>query len=96
MPFAATWMDIEIIIPSEVRQTNTIWYHLNVGLPGSSTGKESSATQKTPVPFLGREDPLEKETATHSSILACRIPVDRGAWRAAVDGVATSRTQLSD
>ena len=34
--------------------------------------------------------------ATHSSILAWRIPTDRGAWRAAVHGVAKSRTRLSD
>ena len=33
--------------------------------------------------------------ATHSSILAWRIPTDRGAWWAAVHGVAKSRTQLS-
>ena len=31
---------------------------------------------------LGQEDPLEEGMATHSSILAWRIPVDRGAWRA--------------
>ena len=30
MPFAATWMDLEIIIVSEVSQTNIIWYHLYV------------------------------------------------------------------
>ena len=29
---------------------------------------------ETWVPFLGQEDPLEKGTATYSSILACRIP----------------------
>ena len=44
----------------------------------------------------GQEDPLEKEMATHSSILACRIPMDRGAWWAAVHGVANSQTRLSD
>ena len=33
-----------------------------------------SATQETQVPSLGQEDPLEKEMATHSSILAWRIP----------------------
>ena len=96
MPFVATWMDIEIIILSEVSQTSTVWYHLNMGFPGSSTGKESPATQKTPVPFLGQGDPLEKEMATQSSILAWRIPMGRGAWRAAVHGVATGRTRLSD
>ena len=30
--------------------------------------------QETQVPFLGREDPLEQETATQSSILAWEIP----------------------
>ena len=33
---------------------------------------------------LGWEDPLEKGMATHSSILAWKIPMDRGAWRATV------------
>ena len=46
--------------------------------------------------FLGWGDPLETGMATHSSILAWRIPMDRGAWRAAVHGVAKSWTQLSD
>ena len=31
---------------------------------------------------VGLEDPLEEQIATHSSILAWRIPMDRGAWRA--------------
>ena len=39
---------------------------------------------------------VEKETATHSSILAWRIPMDRGVWRVAVHGVSKSRTWLSD
>ena len=33
---------------------------------------------------LGRKDPLEKEMATHSSILAWKIPMVRGAWGARV------------
>ena len=41
---------------------------------------------------LGWEDPLQEGMATHSRILAWRIPMDRGAWRAAVDGVAESQT----
>ena len=36
--------------------------------------KNLPAMQETQVRFLGREDPLEKEMATHSSILAWRIP----------------------
>ena len=42
------------------------------------------------------EDPLEEGMATHSSILAWRIPMDRGAWQASVHGVAKSQIQLSD
>ena len=44
------------------------------------------------VQFLGGEDPLEKEIATHSSILA----MDGGAWWTIVYGVAKSWTRLSD
>ena len=36
--------------------------------------KNLPAKQETQVPFSGREDPLEKGMATHSSILAWRIP----------------------
>ena len=52
--------------------------------------------QKTWIRSLGWEDSLEKGTATHSSILAWRIPMDRGAWWATVYRVAKSQTQLSD
>ena len=37
-------------------------------------------TQETRVQFLSQKNPLEEEMATHSSILAWRIPIDRGAW----------------
>ena len=42
------------------------------------------------------EDLLEKEMATHSSILAWKNPMDGGAWQATVHGVAKSWTRLSD
>jgi len=45
---------------------------------------------------LGWEDPLEEGKATHSSALAWRIPMDRGAWWATVHGVAKSQTRVSD
>ena len=45
---------------------------------------------------LGQEDPLEEGMATHSSILAWRIAMDRGAWRATVPGVAKNQMRLSD
>ena len=44
--------------------------------------------QETWVRSLGWEEPLEEEMATHSSILAWRIPMDREAWRATVPRVA--------
>ena len=49
--------------------------------------KNLPAVQEARVRSLGREDPLEKEMATHSSIIA---------WWTAVHGVAKSQPQLSD
>ena len=54
------------------------------------------ATLETLVLSLGWEETLEEGMATHSSILAWRIPMDRGAWRATVHVIAKSQTQLSD
>ena len=51
---------------------------------------------ETWVRSLGWDDPLEEGMATHSSILAWRIPVNRGAWRATVIGITKSWTGLSD
>jgi len=48
------------------------------------------------VQSLSWEDPPEEGMATHSNILAWRIPMDREAWRATVHGVANSWTQLSN
>ena len=52
--------------------------------------KNLPAMWETWVLSLGWEAPLEEGTATHSSILAWRIPLDRGAWQATVYGVAKS------
>ena len=49
--------------------------------------KNPPALPETWVPWLGWEDLLEEGMATHSTILAWIIPMDRGAWRAAVHGV---------
>ena len=62
-----------------------------VYFPGSSDGKDSAWVRS-----LGWEDPLEEGLATHSSILAWRIPMDRGAWWATVHEVAKSWTWLGD
>ena len=48
--------------------------------------------QETQVQSLGWEDPLEEGMAIHSGILAWRIPMGRGAWRATVHGVEKSWT----
>ena len=53
--------------------------------------KNLPAMQETRVRSLGREDPLEKGKATHSSILAWRIP-----WTTQSMGVAKSGTRLRD
>ena len=55
-----------------------------------------SAMQEIQVQSLGQDDSLEEGMATHSSILAWRIAMGRGAWQAAVLGVVKSQTRLSD
>ena len=55
-------------------------------------GKNPPVVQKTWVRSLGWEDLLEGGMATYSSILAWRIPMDRGAWQATFHGVTKSRT----
>jgi len=59
-------------------------------LPGGSGGKESVCDVGDLGSIPSLEDPLEKEMAAHSNILAWSIPVDKGAWRATVYGVAES------
>ena len=74
----------------------------------ANTVQNLPAMQEIQVQSLGQEDPLEKEMATHSSILAWGNPMDRGAWQATMDnheeepdrsltvhGVSNSWTQLS-
>ena len=56
---------------------------MGLGFPGGSDGRESACN----VGNLGWKYPLEEEMATHFSILARRIPMDRGAWWATVHGV---------
>ena len=58
--------------------------------------KNLPAMRKTWVRSLGWENPLEEGMATHSSILAWRIPKNRGSWQATVHGVTKSQTRLSD
>ena len=55
---------------------------------GGSDGKESACSEETWVQSLGREDPLEEGMATHSSILAWRIP-----WTEEPGGQQSMRSQ---
>ena len=50
------------------------WWHIKLGFPSDSVVKNPPAKQETCVWSLGWEDPLEKEMATYSSILAWEIP----------------------
>ena len=58
--------------------------------------KNLHAMWETWIWSLGWEDPLEEGKATHSGILAWRIPMDRRAWQAIAHGVTKSWTWLSD
>ena len=61
-----------------------------------SAVKNLPAVQKTWVWSLDWDNPLEEGMAMYASILAWRIAMDRGSWRAAVHEVAKIWTQLSD
>ena len=61
---------------------------MSVYFPGGSVVKNLSAMQETQVRSLGQEDPLEKEMATHSSILAWRIP-----WTEETGGLQSTGSQ---
>ena len=58
-------------------------------------GRTPPAVRETWVQSLGGEDPLEKDMATHSSILTWKNPMDRGAWQASVHGVARAGHNLA-
>ena len=62
----------------------------------AQTVKNLHAKWETWVKSLGWEDLLEEGMATHSSILAWRIPTDRGARQATVHGVTKSQTWLNN
>ena len=70
----------------------TILCNLYQSFPVAQTVKKLPAMQESWVRSLGWEDPLKEGMATHSSILAWKIFMDRGAWRATVHVVAESDT----
>ena len=66
------------------------------GFPCGSVGENLPAVQETWVQSLGQEDPLEEEMATHSGILAWRIPRTEKPGRLQSMGSHVSQTWLSD
>ena len=62
--------------------------------PGGSVVENSPAMQKTWVRSLGWEEPLQKEMATYSSILAWKIPWTEEAWWVPDHGVTRVRYDL--
>ena len=62
--------------------------HFSRLIPGVSEVKHLPAMQETWVQSLGQEDPLEKEMATHSNILAWRIP-----WTEETGGLQSTGSQ---
>ena len=70
--------------------TNLRNYNL-LGFPGGSD-KNLPAMWEAWLRSLGWEDPPKEGTALHSSILAWKIPMNRGAWRATIHGATKSLT----
>ena len=62
-----------------------------MGFPGGSVIKNPPAMQEKQVQSLGQEDPLKKEMATHSSVLAWRIP-----WTASLAGYSPQGPKEQD
>ena len=62
----------------------------------AQTVKNPPAMWDTQVQPLSWEDPLAESVATHSSMLAWRIPMDRGDWWATVRGITKSRIRLGN
>ena len=79
---------------------NTTWisskYTYYLAVLAALLVKNLPAVQETLVPLLDPKGPLEEGMATHSNILAWRIPMDRGTWQATIRGIAKSWIQLSN
>ena len=84
-------------MPYRIHFCLTLYMNIRIqGFRDGSDSKESACSVGDQDLISGWEDPLEKEVATYSSILAWRIPMDRGSWKATVHGVTNSWTRLSN
>ena len=68
------------------------YYITSLAFLVAQTVKNLPAMRENWVQPLGWEDPLEKDMATHSGVLALENRMDRGDWWALVHGVAKSQT----
>ena len=80
MPSSQSFLSVLRLLPWGLLDMRGWIYSL--GFPDALDGKESSCNAGDGDLSLGQEDPLEKEMATHSSILAWRIP-----WTEEPDGL---------
>ena len=94
------WKWVGVFFPSYLERSvsdnyyttnNCIWLLLYADFLGGSAVKNPPAMQETRVLSLGQEDPLEKEIATHSSILAWEIP-----WTEEPGRLQSMGSQVSD
>ena len=88
IPWRREWLLTPIFLPAKLNGQRSF--------PGGSDGKELTCDVGDLIPSLSWEDPVEEVMATHSSILAWRILMDKGLWQATVHAAAKSRIQLSD
>ena len=74
--FADEWLEDHTLppLPTGFRSNGKAVGRFLFGLSCWLSGRESACMQETQVPSLSQEDPLEEDMATHSSILAWRIP----------------------
>ena len=84
-----------LTVTKERQKINKHAVSSHMGFPGGSVVKNLPAVQETRVQPLDQEDPLEKEMATHSSILVWRIPQTEEPGGLQVHGVTKSQTRLS-
>jgi len=77
--------------PVEIAVLELVGSVLVMGFLVAQTVKKSACNAGDLGSTLDWEDPLEEGMVTHSSILAWRIPMDRGAWEATAHGIAESQ-----
>ena len=70
--------------------------YILLGFPGDSDGKESAHNARDVGLIPGLGTPPEEGNASPHQFYCPENPMDRGAWQAAVHGVAKSQTRLSD